>query len=110
LNGGAETSNCGCICPAAFTGANCEIPVEPCSLNHTATVSLINRSANGYTYTIYWDNVALISVASAKTVTYPTAANVQRHIYAKANGTNIQSSVQVLTFKECSTNNLTWSF
>lgn len=109
-NGGIVTSGCNCNCPSGFTGANCQTAIAACHSNHTATVSFINHSANGYTYTIYWDNAPLTTVASGKTVTYPTAANVQRHIYAKANGTSIVSSVQVYTFQECSVNNLTWSF
>ena len=107
-NGGNVNVNCNCDCPSGYTGSQCQTRV--CYVNHTATVSFINHSVNGYTYTIYWDDVPLTSVAAGKTITYPTAANVQRSIYAKANGTNIKSSVQILTFQECSVNNLTWSF
>ncbi|MEO5572806.1 MAG: hypothetical protein ABIT08_07910 [Bacteroidia bacterium] len=113
-NGGVKNSSCGCDCPAGFTGTNCQTPTAPaisdCQKNHTATVVFKNQSVNGYTYTIYWDNIALTSVASGQTKTYPCGSNIQREIYAKANGTNIQSSTQIVTFQDCSTNTFAWAF
>jgi len=69
---GGTCSGGTCLCPAEYTGANCE--TRKCEANQTAKVRFLNKTGNSRTYSVVWDGSVITTLGPGAASDYYTVA------------------------------------